>query len=142
MDTNLIKIIYYVDGHKDTFYEIDLYKYKNTFETLKKLSTIRVIGNGAEVLKRNLTTIEENKIFDSIEKINIQYENNDDLGLSSPSFKYRLKIKTTYFKMDFKWSSEGFFVNHKLLDSLDNAVETICNIQQISYQELGLMIKK
>ena len=44
--------------------------------------------------------------------------------------------------MDFKWSSEGFFVNHTLLDSLDNAVETICNIEQISYQELGLSMKQ
>ena len=142
MDTNLIKITYYVDGRKDTFYEIDLYKYKNTFETSKKLSTIRIIGTGDEVLKRNLTTIEENIVFNSIEKINIQYENNDDLGLSSPSFKYRLKIKTTYFKMDFKWSSEGFFVNHKLLDSLDNAVETIVNIHPVDYLVLGLMPKE
>jgi len=27
MDINLIKITYYVDGYKDTFYEVDLYKY-------------------------------------------------------------------------------------------------------------------
>jgi hypothetical protein len=142
MDDRLTIIKWNIDQHDDTYYEFFIY---NNLDDSKKvkLSTIKVVGLGNEIEKRSLTIEEVAGLLDSVAKIRVKYDcGGGVLTVTCPADYYRLRIKSSNFNLDFKWSSDGLYGKDALYSSLNNVIKNMCQIRALNWESLGLDYKE
>lgn len=141
MDDRLTIIKWNIDQHEDTYYEFFIY---NNLDDCKKikLSTIKVVGLGNEIEKRSLTTEEVAGLLGAVAKIRLKYDGGSGVtSMTLPADYYRLRIKSSNFSLDFKWSSDGLYGKDALYSSLNRVIKNMCEIRALNWVELGLEFK-
>jgi len=139
MDGNLTILKWNIDLEDDTYYEVHIYRYFGP-QNKRKLSTIKAVGRGNEVVKRALTEVEVSALIRAIGKVAIKFDESSELVHTLPRDDYRLRIKNSNFNLDFKWTSDGIYGNHALSLALTHIVETLCEISD--YHTLGIEPKE
>jgi hypothetical protein len=131
-----------IDGDKDAFYQVSLYKYPDWYEGAKKLSTIKVVGLGHEIDMRGLAPNEVESLISAIEQIQFQYSFSNEICRRLPVDDYRLEIKSENFKLDFSWDSNGILGNEVLYKSLMGVIDSLCEIREVFLFEFGMQAKE
>jgi hypothetical protein len=142
MDDRLTIVKWNIDQHEDTYYEFFIY---NNLDDCKKikLSTIKVVGLGNEIENRSLTTAEVAGLLDKVAKIRVKYDaGGGEISITLPADYYRLRIKSSNFNLDFKWSSDGLYGKTALYSSLNHVIKKMCEIRALNWEALGLGYKE
>ena len=124
---------YPTDGH--------LYKFPEKKTKHQKLSRIIVESKGKELINRTLSESEVKNLFSSLERISFKLDNDNGMYGMSPEDSFELKIKSVYFNLVYKWTTDGIYGNRTLERSLTSVLETLDAILEKDSFELDLPLK-
>ena len=133
-----------------TYFEAQLYRYPTEGHLYKfpekktkhqKLSRIIVESKGKELVNRTLSEPEVKQLFSSLERISFKLDNDNGMYGMSPEDSFELKIKSVYFNLVYKWTTDGIYGNRTLERSLTSVLETLDAILEKDSFELDLPLK-
>ena len=143
MTNNEIIIRWHIEQLADTYYEAHLFRFFELYKERvnRKLSYLKVIAQGNEIEHKILTEKNVNDLLSAIEKINFKFDNCENMFHQDPVIEYKLIIKSENYNLNYKWSTDGIYGNENLYFALKYVIETLCEIRELDYPELGLQLK-
>ena len=122
---------HYWDDVRDSHYKFELYtatQIANPHPKVK-LSTLTVLDNGNEILKRSLEQAEVRSVLVRLEDVRFDFNPKRFLGWQSSGDTCRLKIKAKDFKLDLTWDTSESGMHPRSEVALARLIATFESIQ-------------
>jgi len=121
----------YWDDVRDSHYRFELYTATHiaTPHPKVKLSTLTVLDDGNEILKRSLEPAEVRRVLARLEDVRFDFNPKNFLGGQTSSDTYRLKIQAKDFKLDLTWDTSRFGLHPRSELALTRLVASFESIQ-------------
>ena len=140
MKINQLRIQYFIEGNSDTYYDLKLTMDPSSAKTVD--ARFKVIAQKRILHDFKVSAASADRVRSGIGAIKNYYDGTPLESRCIPTTLYRLKIRALHYKLEFIWDADGIDGNPSLFHSLMAIIESLEEIHEVDFSELGMRYKE